>query len=337
MMREAEGNPIQNRLGAGIKEEDLAAAVAISGHPMQARVAKEVRRAFLDWGKEGERHWYFIQEEWTYQDSDTGGIRALDALAELSLWDSAGHQPRVRPTLNLLIECKQSELPYVFFTRRDAHGSAEYPYTGGFPHEEITLTTNDDPSSFIYPLLDVLGLRSHAFLNDVPVAVSLSKARRKGKELEITGEDSYNSLTLPLLKARDHLFRIARFRRTYYTDGRLVTAVAVVNAPMIAVDEDGGLQSLPWVRVHRYEPTSFDRKHRAHHLAAYDVVHEHYLSEYLAQLCAFAGAFSAAELGHGKRPDNVSPHSSATRAVGLRLLGKALWRHLRDGKEHPSG
>ena len=192
-LKEADGNPPANRLGVGLTAEQLKAAIEGSGHPLQASVASVLRDRL---SKLALARWAHVEEERTYEDPESGTVRAADALAEAALWEFGrrGENPRIRPTLNLIVECKQSELPYVFFTRQEA-GVGDFAVTSGFPHNTITLTTNDDPSTYTFDIRTLLGVRRDAFTKACPIAVSMSKVRRKGgKNLEVSGEDAFNAL-----------------------------------------------------------------------------------------------------------------------------------------------
>jgi hypothetical protein len=291
-MREAKGNPSTNQLGAGITEDSLMEAIRRSGYPMQSAVVSTIGAALEKWSMPGVT-WTAAQEEWTYPDPDTGKTRALDALIEMHHLGGQGSSPRIRPVISLLVECKQSELPFIFFTRRSVQ-SADFPVTSGFPHDEIRLSTDDDPSTWAYPLTGLWGLTKREFIVRPPTAVSLSSARRAKGHIEVSGEDTYNALALPLLKATDHFLRVTSNKGKRYTDGRLIVSVIVVRAPMVAIDEDGsgGAEHVPWVRVHRYEPVADHSAWRSHRLAAFDVVHEDFLPTYLETFRDYAEHFA---------------------------------------------
>jgi hypothetical protein len=296
-MRHSADNPRSNDVGSGVTEAALRAAVDRCEYPMQASVVRTISNA-------AEQHWEdrahtIVQEEWTYQDRDTGDVRAIDALAESHLWPlQSGRQPRIRPVLSLLIECKQSELPHVFFTRPSERSLS--PVLSGFPHSDVTLVTDDDNSTYNFPLTSLWGLDEHPFVSSPPVAVSLSKVRRNRSDLEITGEDTYNGLTLPLLKATEHLDAVTAYTSTHYTDGRLLIPLAVIRGPMVSVLDDGrgDLELIPWARVTRYEPESQPKHWRTHRKFTYDVVHEDYLATYMGKLIDYTSAFASAILDH---------------------------------------
>lgn len=296
-MRYSSDNPPSNDLRNGITESSLRAAIDRSGYPMQASVVRAIEEAVdLRWG---ESAYTAVQEEWTYQDRDTGDVRAIDALAELQLWRVQSEaQPRIRPMVSLLVECKQSELPHVLFTRPS--GPSLAPTLAGFPHSHVTLVTDDDGSTYRFPLTMLWGLDQHKFVTEPPVAVSISKLRRKGKDLEVTGEDTYNGLTLPLLKATAHLDSVTQFTETHYTDGRLIIPVAVIRGPMVGVLNDGKVapEMIPWARATRYEPESSPIFWRSHRVFTYDVVHEDYLPAYMAILTDYADHFASAVRDH---------------------------------------
>src|SRR3954452_20302428 len=104
-MREIDGNPPSNILGPGIDEADVSASILSSGYPLQVVVAQQ----FLS------RNFY-VQQEWSYVDRDTSTLRAIDCFASKRYWEHEKNQPRARPELDLIVECKQSPLPYVFFS-----------------------------------------------------------------------------------------------------------------------------------------------------------------------------------------------------------------------------
>jgi hypothetical protein len=344
VMRQASENPESNQLGGGIDEKALIDAVSASGHPLQAAVLDCLSNTLGEHGR------FSAQEEWAYIDSDSGQTRAIDALVELSMWenDSRGMNPRVRPILNLLIECKQSELPFVFFLREEGTLPA-YPRVTGLPHESITVTTDDDPSIYSFGVLGVLNLGFHPFVTwPCPAAISLSKVVRKGRSLEVTGEDSYRAITLPLLKATEHLVESCRPRPPrYFFDARLVVTIAVIRGPMVGVIREGGsdeLELVPWVRVHHLQPPTDGRERGAiASTRAFDVVHESYLEKYLANLMELADEFAkraqdrttvllegkgfASGLGHDFIPPEVVPASGNSRRIKLRLLAESLWMH----------
>src|SRR6266702_177007 len=114
-MRRHNDNPADNTLRAGIEPATLADAVRRSGYPLQTRVSGQLRR-----------HFRTVIEEWSYLDRDTEDLRALDIWAYRPFLNVGEGTTALRTGLVLLVECKQSELPYVFF--RSSAPLAQYPF-----------------------------------------------------------------------------------------------------------------------------------------------------------------------------------------------------------------
>src|SRR5258708_36050631 len=135
-MKHGTENPPENVLPAGIVDAQIEEAVRRSGYPLQSVVAAAVR---------GQR--FSVQQEWSYVDADTGGARSLDLLALQDLYGLES-QRRVRPILALLIECKQSALPYVFFRAEAPTWLPNLPAIVGLRGEELEISTDDSLSTW---------------------------------------------------------------------------------------------------------------------------------------------------------------------------------------------
>src|SRR5690606_23735306 len=184
---------------------------------------------------------------WSYIDRDTSELRSIDLCVELRLhgWEP---QPRVRPCLNLLIECKQSTMPFVFFEACNQGGEfRDFPVIAGLRSDKIIVKTDDDPSSWIFPICTALELDEDDFYLDPTVSHTLSKCVRKGAELELSGTDAYNSMVLPLVKATQH-FRHSEhpIKTAQYFDLHLAVPIAVVDAPMASVGSNMELRTVEW-------------------------------------------------------------------------------------------
>jgi len=306
-MNTASINPEENRLPDGLSAALLEAAVAASGYPLQTIVASQLRARR-----------YNITEEWAFQDKETGQLRTLDILASLDLYDAKDTHRYVRPGLDLLIECKQSTMPYVFFaseTRPGLGGSAMRVV--GLRRDEITVTTDDDPSTWSFSTIQALSLADHTFVAEpLSVALAFSKAAWRNKEVVLSGADPYQSLMLPLTKALDdHAARAAPVATAVYFDAVLPAAIAVIDGPMVVatVKPDCVTYELsPWVRVYRHD---VDREagHRfaRNRLHAVDCVHAAWLSEYLAaHLEPFAAEYGRRALAHHKEVATGSAFAS---------------------------
>lgn len=281
-------NPIQNSLPQGIKEADLLDAIKKSGYPLQTRVAKKLSERF------------HLHEEWSFKDRDSGTLRALDIFANMPLVDYRAPQPRTSPHLSILLECKQSELPFIFFETEHPARLTGFPPIAGLKSHNIELATNEDRSVYIIPTLTALGLSSHDFITRPPFCNTFSKCGRRGSVLELSGEDAYNSVVMPLIKAANHYEISEHPKLTYrYFQATLTLPVAVLSAPMIIAKSDGQTQFTPWVRVtrHEYDGDNYDRSKSR--FWAIDVVHEDYLQTYIDDhILPFAKEFAEKVLRH---------------------------------------
>jgi len=278
-MNETPINTTTNRLGAGVSEEQVLDAVVRSGYPLQTVIGDVLRAKSFSRNEK-----FTIQEEWSFIDRDTKELRTLDLLAELRLHDW-NPQPRVRPQLCLLIECKQSQLPYVFFQTSSKPHLFNFPMVAGLRSDKIAITTDDDPSTWTLSVINVLDLERDPFQFTPPFCHTLSKCVRKGSDLELSGSDAYNGLVLPLVKALQH-YAIAHtpVDTAWYYDCNFTVAVAILDAPMIGVSVEQSepiLSMLPWVRVLRHEYLEdAERFERDRHWVL-DVVHKDFFSDYL--------------------------------------------------------
>ncbi|MFD5696834.1 hypothetical protein [Streptomyces lasiicapitis] len=343
------------QLRAGITAEDLQEAITKSGYPFQATVADVIRNSPL--GEVGD---FKLQEEWAFIDRDSGQARAIDILIDVAFkYDYEEPESKLRTRMNLLVECKQSDLPYVFFLRKSAPASRnEFPEIHGLETQKIRVFTKevqeggegDDGFSWWMDLRDVLEFECVPFFGAPTLyAISFAKAIRRGSKLELTGEDAYRALTLPLLKAADHLKSLSVPDKNHpLRFPRIVVNLAVVRAPMVCAfqnDEGEELISLPWVRVSHLEPTSgeeggWDLNGGVRY---FDVVHESFLPRYLAALSrdadcvayrmhrhseevASAVAFTELEYGH----ESIVPLPDRYRQYLSKPCTITLHRHMRS-------
>lgn len=159
-MHKSNGNPDANDLPPELTEADLARAIGESGYPLQLRVAAILATRFR------------VTEEWSYIDRVTGGLRALDLSATLEL---GGECPV--PSLRLLVECKASRLPYVFFPVVANPSLAQFPQIHGVPGKVVNLSAGF--SARRYPVPYVLGLSGERFVsNGPPLCATFSKIVR---------------------------------------------------------------------------------------------------------------------------------------------------------------
>jgi hypothetical protein len=292
-MKTSSNNPPSNQLRAGVDEQQITDAVRKSGYPLQSFVAATLRNSFG------------LKEEWSYIDGDHKGIRTLDILAERRLYLLRNeNQPRIRPTLDLLIECKQSDLPYIFFLSEDRPWITEFPVLAGLFKNSITVTTDDDRSTYTTSIIASLDLHTAPFLrDDVECCATFSKCVRKGKELELSGTEAYQNIVLPIVKAlRYFQIQEAPPNTAYYHDCHLALAIAVLDAPMIGARLENDIQVLgflPWVRVVRHEAADSEDFTERSPSYAVDFVHKDFFKIYIEKnVLPFAEKFAELALKH---------------------------------------
>ena len=208
-------------------------------------------------------------------------------------------KPRVRPILDLFIECKQSELPYVFFLFSIERWVPDFPMFSGLVADSRALVLMEENGRGInVPVIEALGLKEHPFLaGSTEYASTFSKCERTGSSLKLSGSESYNQIVLPLLKAAAYFHEIEKPPESArYFDCHLMLCVGVLNAPMIGVrvtENSHELTMLPWVRVVRQQSEQSPSPRRWKRVTAIDVVHKDFFQTYMkTHLLPFADDFS---------------------------------------------
>ncbi|GAB3807107.1 hypothetical protein [Virgibacillus kimchii] len=287
-------NPATNQLPQGVKIDDIKQAIDSSGYPLQTIIAQKLL----------EMH-FGIHDEWSYIDNQSNSLRTMDIFASKALWDIEKYQPRIRPELNLLIECKQSNLPYVFFLNSTKPFLYNFPLIGGVPKENISITSNSTRDTYMTPVYATIGLQWEKFFRETPEFCStFSKGSRKGKNIELSGSDAYKGLVLPLIKAAQYFESSQKPKPSHwYFDAHLTIPVGIVDAPMFGVrvlEEGNEVFPLPWVRVLKHESIE-DDVYNNQKIYALDIVHKDYFDEYMAeQLIPFAKLFGERVHKHEK-------------------------------------
>jgi hypothetical protein len=290
-MNQHSDNPRGNQLPAGVDEGQLVDAVKASGYPLQSLVAQELASRFE------------VIEEWGYTDRTTKEHRTLDIYAFCELGDGTGEG---RPRLHLLVECKRSSLPFVFFPPGVPRMALDFPEVLGLGRFSLSLgnnTTQDaSPATFFCAA-------ESPFVGAARLAVSFTKAQRKSKELDLSGEMPFNQVVMPLASAVEQMRQI--FRGVNGTP-ILVLSLCVVDAAMIVASgttEAPMLQLEPWVRVVHQESVQ-DGNHWARRNYAIDFVHREFLTRYVADHAVpFATVLGARMAKYQKR------HPKGTQAI----------------------
>lgn len=279
-MLETKGNPELNQLPAGVTAEQLERAVRMSGYPLQRVVAEQLLGKFE------------VTEEWGYVDRETNEHRSLDIFAFRRIRESA----RLWLNLALLVECKRSDLPFVFFEAAAPRVPREFPIIAGLRGKmpELHVTGVGSTSA---PVSNFLGLQDFSFVSSGPTTCSaFAKTERRGKELDLSGTVPFNQVVLPLVSAVQHFVNLQK------TVGSQTAVPACIAHPICVVDgsmvlAQGGpeaprLTLCPWVRVVRQEAAKDEDGGFWRHYVV-DFVHRAYVPTFVDQhLLPFAEQFA---------------------------------------------
>lgn len=256
-------NPLGNHVPTGVNEESLLDAVRASGYPLQSLVAKELCSQFE------------VTEEWGYSDRTTKEHRTLDVYAYRELAPAGA----VRPGLHLLVECKRSELPFVFFPPGAPHQLWDFPTIVGIGQLSLGIPNGtQEASPAMFFCADEL-----PFVAAPSLAVAFTRTQRKsGKALELSGDVPFNQIVMPLASAVEQVRQVFRgFTGTPV----IILTVCVCDAPMIlalGTPEQPEMRLEPWVRVIHQE-TFQDVNHWRRRSYGIDFVHRQFLHIYLTR------------------------------------------------------
>lgn len=284
-------NPESNHLKAGLTLEALGDAIEKSGYPLQSSVFELLESDF------------HVQQEWGFRDRITGEMRSCDLMATRELAAPSAAESRIRTSLTVLTECKQSDLPYVFFSPNRSSWRLKLPQLAGLAQEEVKVWSDDTRSTFLFPVMRALELSEEPFMSRDGFSI-MSKCARKGPKLELSGADAYNGIVMPLASAASHFSASSAPKETFrYFDVHLLCVVAVLDAPMVeakAIPSGTELTFTPWCRIYRHEPEDPGVfMGHAGKTMAIDVVHKDFFKEYLTHhLIPFGQTFSERALRH---------------------------------------
>jgi hypothetical protein len=191
-------------LPGGMTEDALVNAIVTSGYPLQTVVGAALK-------KRG----FTIFEEWAWQHPEHDVRRSMDILASRPLARKPHRSEAGESTLalTLVIECKQSQSPYVLFEAVDPMERDQFPFLSGIgdgmvelaPDYEWTglphMKWHEAPFTRKISLQTFLQIIDDEFVVAPPVVSSLSKATAAGKRVKLSGEEPHNALMLPLTKA----------------------------------------------------------------------------------------------------------------------------------------
>lgn len=271
-------SPHWNSMSPGFTLPLIEAALDSSGYPFQTRVAAMLTK------------WFHVQEEWPFLDRTTGQLRTMDILAGRRLWNPSirSHWSPLRPTVQVLAECKSSRSPWVFVRAIGEAQLGEFPRMTGLPIDEITVDPPGSGGVYVLSPQQLLELHEQPFVRAVPhVASSFTKAVRKGGDAELSGSEPFLSVVEPLIGAMKHYQMAVAPRPTWVNfEPALVNALFITDAPLIVatITKSGrSTEIVPWVRLIRHEFE--DRQIPVESVRHWpiDCVHVDYLSAYLTE------------------------------------------------------
>lgn len=279
-------------LPPGLAEKTFIEAVQSSGYPLQIITGAALSERGFD-----------LEEEWAFADPDTEARRSLDIVARRPSPSGPIVSDAATTTLSmvLLIECKQSRHPYVFFESVAPPQLDDFPPISGLgANGTIRVSAPGGKRGSYVPLVRAIGADDGPLIGAPPVAASLSRAEVNGKSVKLSGEDPYNSLLMPLTKALERYRREWRGERKDSLnpqsafDVRVPLALAVLDAPMIFVGRPSGqphLENTRWVRLIvrnpvRWHHTSVGTRRSGGDFSVVDVVHRSYLTDFLDRVLA---------------------------------------------------
>jgi hypothetical protein len=288
-------NPQANQIPTGIDEAKLLDAVRASGYPLQSVVARELSSQFT------------VVEEWGYTDRTTKEHRSLDIYAFREL---GSDQEGVKPRLHLLVECKRSDMPFVFFPPGVHRPAWDFPEILGLGRFSLGLgnnTTQDaSPAEFF------CAAELPFVVSGGRIAVAFTRSERKSSALELSGQVPFNKVILPLASAMEQLRQM--FGRGS-TSPVVALALCVVDAPMLIASGTPEAPRLcldPWVRV-LHQETVQDVHHWQRRHYTVDFVHRAFLRSFLdTHVLPFGDAIAARLRAYARR----STKESATRPKG---------------------
>ena len=297
-MRAKSFNPAQNKIPKSVKEQSLIEAIENSGYPLQGVVAGKL----LKMG-------FHVIEEWAFPGRNSPESRTLDLTARLAL--ELDDLTNVVPGLFLLIECKKSVHPYVFFRTLAHQDMSWFPRIAGLPHGGISLLDEKDGMvavQRVVPGAKSLGLEKLPFVaSDVGRAAVFSKAEANGDKVKsLSGDEPFNHVIMPLVSACDHALQVhSHGPFNDFVFPRLLISVAVLDAPMVLIESPEQCSDpvlSPWVRVIRQEPRVERSTGASFQQYAVDAVHVGFFDTFIeTYLLPFAKEFGkrAIQLGAG--------------------------------------
>jgi len=221
-----------------ISKEKILQCIKKSGYPFEQIVASCLE----------EVKWYPTLN-YAFTDFETTVSREIDVLAEKHIWieslSKQQNQPLVRLNAELLIECKQTKSPLVFFCRPKQISdffctpNNEIVQYSGIKSEVVVKPRNErDTYSFTASQFLRFGKLSH-YSKSKEKATQFCKIYWKGKDLRADHAEVYQSFIVPLIKAVAYQKMLRRPKPTWrYFDMYLHYPIMIVKGDIFKVDSE---------------------------------------------------------------------------------------------------
>jgi hypothetical protein len=288
-MRADTSNPSSNAIPHGMKEAALIKAITTSGYPLQGLVARRLQQDFS------------VVEEWDFVDDSKDEHRNLDLLAVRRLRSS---ESRELGSVSLLVECKRSRHPFVFFKKVTGVGPPRFPVIAGVPGGTVNVKeTNGGNRGIELAPATALGIDLDAFVRSgPPTCATMTRATANGEKVELSGSESFRELVRPFNKA-------LRYSQGLYKKDRspaypvMLLCIAVLDAPMVLIEDPETASDpvlSPWVRFERREPNPDKYAWTKTRFYGIDVVHADFLDTYVCKhLLPYIALFEERLGSHG--------------------------------------
>jgi hypothetical protein len=234
-----------------VSKEEILQLLKESGYPLEQEVASCLEK--IEWSP---------TLNYAFTDVETDNSREIDVLAERAFWElrhiKAQNQKKeqqskkkwetieqkIRVNVELLIECKKTKSPIVFFCRPKqsmdffpTHADNIIQYSGVRP--EVTVKPWNELSTHCYSIGQFLnfGQISHYF-KCKDKATQFCKIHREGKNFRADHGEVYQSFVVPLIKAVECQKMLHPYTAKTYADMFLYYPILVEEGEIFKVNPE---------------------------------------------------------------------------------------------------
>jgi hypothetical protein len=234
-----------------ISNEEILKILKTSGYPLEQEVASSLQK--IEWSP---------VLNYAYTDVETDSSREIDVLCERSFWEIRHNQSlkakqeqvqhkkwvtieqKVRVNAELLVECKKTKSPLVFFCReKQAYdffpSQSDNLIQWSGVRSEIVVKPINELSVHSYSIGQFLrfGILSH-YSKAKEVSSQFCKIHKEGKKFKADHGEIYQSFVVPLVKAVEWQKRLHPYRGTPYQDLFLYYPIIVAEGTLLKVNPE---------------------------------------------------------------------------------------------------